>query len=380
MSSPRSTCTKSYLYRSTHTHHTALGRELLRIMHTKQTNLCLSIDLTDPERVLEIADGMECDIYTYIRGKRGGRGFIALDFPFPSFFPTPPPSSSQASATTCTKLTPQALGPYICLLKTHIDIIDFPASSLPLTTFLSQLTALATSHTFLLFEDRKFADIGSTTALQYSAGLYRISSWAHIVNAHALPGRGILQGLQSAVPEALCDQRACLLLYEMSSEGHLFSEGYKNSVLGMARENRGFVMGFVAQGGVSGECQGRQGQRESKDGEDTEPQQKSQEDWIIMTPGVNISSKGDSLGQQYNTPEHVVGKRGADVMIVGRGIYGHAGEGVEKMQAVAEEYRRRGWAAYQERLTPGGGVTGDASTSSSASVASRNDITKTTTG
>ena len=177
---------------------------------------------------------------------------------------------------------------------------------------------------------------------QYGGGVFRIATWAHITNAHALPGEGIIHGLQKVAEQlpvvalqgggggAAADPglpRALLLLEEMSSAGNLFnSAGYRQQTLQMARRNRQFVMGFIAMGAV------QEGESDC-------------EDWIVMTPGVNIESKGDALGQQYKTPEYVVGERGSDVIIVGRGIYGS-----KDMVATAEEYRRRGWEAYESRV------------------------------
>ena len=234
----------------------------------------------------------------------------------------------------------------LCLVKTHIDILTFTPPLPPttgtttathtITSFTAALTALSARHNFLIFEDRKFADIGNTVSHQYGGGVFRIATWAHITNAHALPGEGIIHGLQKVAEQLPAElQRGLLLLEEMSSAGNLFnSVGYRQQTLEMARRNKRFVMGFISMGAVGGSGK--------KDGGGVEL---DHEDWIVMTPGVNIESKGDALGQQYKTPEYVIGERGSDVIIVGRGIYGS-----KDMVATAEEYRRRGWEAYEKRV------------------------------
>lgn len=69
-----------------------------------------------------------------------------------------------------------------------------------------------------------------------------------------------------------------------------------------------------------------------------------EEDFVVFTTGVNLSSSGDKLGQQYQTPESAV-KKGADFIIAGRGIYA-ADDPVEAVR----RYQEEGWKAYLERV------------------------------
>ncbi|CCX13103.1 Orotidine 5'-phosphate decarboxylase domain-containing protein [Pyronema domesticum] len=260
----------TYSSRAT-THPTEVGRNLLSIIAEKQTNLCVSLDLADTEKILSLLD---------------------------------------------------TLGPLICCAKTHVDILPFSGPD-AISAFTDRLAALAKQHNFLIFEDRKFADIGSTVKAQYGGGVYKIAQWSHITNAHSVPGPGIIAGLKEVAQE-VGQPRGLLMLGEMSSKGNLGGGEYLQKTLEMARGDKEFVMGFIAQCAIP-----------PQDGED----------WIVMTPGVNLGSKGDGLGQQYNTPDLVVREKGCDVIIVGRGIIGAADP-----KATAEEYRKAGWEAYEKRI------------------------------
>ncbi|KAJ3114841.1 orotidine 5'-phosphate decarboxylase [Phlyctochytrium bullatum] len=257
-----------------HTNETA--KRLLHLMDRKKTNLAFSVDSVSKKELLHLTD---------------------------------------------------LVGPYICVLKTHIDIVeDFDAD------LISQLVALAKKHDFLIFEDRKFADIGNTVKMQYKSGVYKISSWSDITNAHPIPGDGIVKGLSEV---GLPLGRALLLLAEMSSDGSLARGEYSVETFRMAQRFKNFCIGFIGQRRLENELEGCSlGQGE---------------DFIYMTPGVNMEIAGDSLGQSYRTPEEVIVQSGCDVIIVGRGIYGKRGNDAEVVSA-AEKFRTAGWDAYLKRL------------------------------
>ncbi|MBV8802357.1 MAG: orotidine-5'-phosphate decarboxylase [Gammaproteobacteria bacterium] len=242
----------------------ALAQQLFLLLDKKKTNLALSADVTNCDTLLTLAD---------------------------------------------------QLGPEICILKTHVDILE---NFTP--RFSIALSQLAQKHEFFIFEDRKFADIGNTVKNQYQGGIYRIADWAHIINAHSLPGPGIIEGLREV---GLDKKRAVLLLAEMSSANNLFDREYAQKTLHMAEQFRNFVIGFIAQKKLSDD-----------------------NSWIYMTPGVQFNENKDNLGQQYITPEKAIIENESDIIIVGRGIL-HAANPIAK----ARRYREAAWAAYSARLS-----------------------------
>lgn len=189
------------------------------------------------------------------------------------------------------------------------------------------MTRLSKQHDFLIFEDRKFIDIGNTVQKQYKGGVLKIHDWAHIVNCTVLPGPGIVQALEATIKDGGLEDRGLLILAEMTSKGSLATGSYTKASIDIARTYPNTVIGWVANTELSAHAE--------KSNED--------EDFVVFTTGVNISSKGDALGQQYQTPTTAMAG-GSDFLIAGRGIYA-ASDPV----TAAKEYQKAGWDAYKQR-------------------------------
>lgn len=350
-----------------------LANYLLRLMELKSSNLCLSADVHTARDLLFMAD---------------------------------------------------KLGPFIVIFKTHYDLISGWDYN-PHTGTGAKLAALARRHGFLIFEDRKFCDIGKTVQMQYTAGTARIIEWAHITNVNMDAGKEAVGALAEAAakwhdrinyevktsvtagtpvsdtfdeaaeadgsrlePQAQAQEatnqsasasterkgsivsvttvtqsyepagsprmtkamvegddvlfpgieeapmdRGLLILAQMSTKGCLMTKEYTQACIEAAREYRRFVIGYVAQ-----ECL------------NSEPD----DNFIHTTPGCKLPPEGedengqiagDGLGQQYNTPAKLVGIKGTDIVIVGRGIIT-----ADDPQSEAERYRRKAWKAYLTRI------------------------------
>lgn len=209
------------------------------------------------------------------------------------------------------------------MLKTHIDILsDFNQDTI------DGLTRLSKQHDFLIFEDRKFVDIGNTVQKQYKGGVLKIHDWAHIVNCTVLPGPGIVQALEATIRDGGLQDRGLLILAEMTSKGSLATGSYTKASIDIARTYPDTVMGWVANKELSSYA-------------DTSIED---EDFVVFTTGVNVSSKGDALGQQYQTPTTAMAG-GSDFLIAGRGIYASSDP-----VAAAKEYQTAGWNAYSARI------------------------------
>jgi uridine monophosphate synthetase len=344
------------------------------------------------------------------------------------------------------------IGPYIVVLKTHHDVVT-GWDHTPNTGTGARLAALGRKHGFLIFEDRKFGDIGNTVQMQYAGGTARIIDWAHIVNVNMVPGPATVSSLQEAAirwkeryhyevktsvsvgtpkPGDFEDEdrgaragagsgsgadqepngdsgdsgdapananqlsvhgsdsdsngqstpyngkdsrkgsivsittvtqhwelassprgsktlfegdehvfpgieeppmeRGLLILAQMSSQGNFMGAEYTKACVEVARQHKGFVMGFVSQQSLNSEAD---------------------DSFIHMTPGCQLPPDGsasshvedDGKGQQYNTPKKLVDGAGVDVVIVGRGILK-----ADDPQQEAQRYRREAWRAYLARV------------------------------
>ena len=215
----------------------------------------------------------------------------------------------------------EEVGECVCALKTHVDMVEgFTMEDW------GRVVEAARSKGMLLFEDRKFADIGRVAQTQMG-GLYDIRSWADLVTSHSVSGPDVVDGIAAAWDEV---ERigGVLLLAQMSSSGNLLVEGYTESTLEMGKASP-HVLGYIGNGSSASELRSLR----SKVGDGR----------MIWTPGVNLSAREGALGQRYGHPAEAV-LAGSDAIIVGSGIHK-----TDSPLSAAREYASSSWGALLER-------------------------------
>ena len=213
------------------------------------------------------------------------------------------------------------VGPYLAALKTHVDLVeDWTPDAW------SVFCEKASAADLLVFEDRKFADIGGISRKQMS-GIYDIRSWADLVTAHLISGPDIVDGLQAGWND-VGREGGVLLLAQMSSRGNLLDSDYTEKVVTLGKSHSG-VFGFIGNGSRPDDLKLlRQAVGDGK---------------LIWTPGVNLAVGDGEMGQRYGDPREAV-LAGSDCIIVGSGIHKAADPAQQ-----AEAYAKASWNALLER-------------------------------
>jgi len=169
------------------------------------------------------------------------------------------------------------IGNYISVLKLHCDIIeDWNDNTI------KTLIKLKRTYNFLIWEDRKFADIGIIVHKQLNKGIYKISSWADLISMHLISGPDILNQVDNIGIIGICS---------MSSKGALTDDTYLAKSKFYLEQNNNSI-GIVTQK----DC-------------DT--------NLLKIVPGISINKYQDCKGQQYSNPSD---KKWADLLVVGRYI------------------------------------------------------------
>jgi len=215
----------------------------------------------------------------------------------------------------------EEVGPHIAALKTHVDLVeDFSVESWQL------LVDAAHRHDLLLFEDRKFADIGKVSQNQM-AGAHNIRLWADIVTAHRISGPDIVDGIAAGWADV---ERigGVLLLAQMSSSGNLLDTGYTDETIATGRGSP-HVIGYIGNGSSADEVAALR--------------EKVGAGQMIWTPGVNLAVGGGAMGQRYGHPRDAV-LAGSDAIIVGSGIHS-----AKDRRAAAAQYAETSFQALLNR-------------------------------
>lgn len=215
----------------------------------------------------------------------------------------------------------ETVAPYVAALKTHVDLVDDWSPEA-----WGRFCKAAHEADLLIFEDRKFADIGKISRAQMS-GIYDVRSWSDLVTAHLISGPDVVDGLQAGWKDAN-REGGVLLLAQMSSRGNLLNPDYTREVVRNGCAHDG-VVGFIGNG--------------SRPEEVSALRDAVGEEKMIWTPGVNLAVGDGEMGQRYGDPTEAV-LAGSDCIIVGSGIHASTDPA-----ASAQAYAEASWNGLLQR-------------------------------
>lgn len=201
--------------------------KLRSIIREKKSKVCISIDFNDPDDILNMLD---------------------------------------------------LVGPYICMVKLHYDLIYFNLDTSP-STFSKKLATLVKKHNIMVFADRKIVDIPAIAKRQIHS-LYNI-----------YPPDFVTGFLHCNDMSGYSESNVFLVASMSSSDFGNTDPLYVQRVMNSTNSKN--VAGFISQQKI---CDGV----------------------LHLVPGVSLNGGTDNMGQKYREPEDV--KHFADVIIVGRGI------------------------------------------------------------
>lgn len=245
--------------------HNQKAKELFKIMSSKKTNLIVAIDEVDIKKVYDI--------------------------------------TSQLAES-------------VCAVKFHAD--TWINNESEINEWKQKIHKVAENHNFLIFEDRKFSDIGNTVLQQYNYISKKYES-INLVTVVPIFGEGTITTLKAACEKS----HGQFIVREGSSSNNLFNENYSKKCTMLGMRHSDCVTGFI--------CQKRTDLDEDM--------------FIYATPGVHLSETNDLLDQKYRTPEDAIIRDNCDVIIVGRGITQS-----NDIKATADKYSRESYRCYLQKV------------------------------
>lgn len=240
---------------------------LFRIIDEKKTNLIVSIDESDPTKILQLT-------YT--------------------------------------------IAPYVCAIKFHSDIWDNSTPWNQLASFRKLMYERSKTDNFMIFEDRKFADIGAIVQKQYQQiqNNYYNSNTIDIVTVLPCAGRGTIDAIKKQDANV-----GVLLVSQLSSANNLIDTQFTKRCVELAYNEPNLVTGFIVQ-------------QRTEDMTD--------DNYVYCTPGVNEGVISDNQDQRYRTIEDAIIRDKCDVIIVGRGITNDSNPGER-----AKLYSQKAYECYE---------------------------------